>query len=113
MFENNLTINMNVVKCCHKYNVQRAIFCLSTCIFPDKVSYPITEDMLHEGPPHNSNYGYAYSKRMLQIQCQIYNQDYNREYICVIPTNIYGEHDNFSLMDAHVIHRTKDHFLLH
>ena len=103
MFENNLVMNLNVVRCCHKYNVQRAIFCLSTCIFPDDTSYPINEDMLHSGPPHNSNYGYAYSKRMLQIQCQIYNETYNREYICVVPTNIYGKFDNFSLTDGHVI----------
>ena len=103
MFEKNLIINLNVIKCCHKYNINRAIFCLSTCVFPNKVNYPITEDQLHIGEPHESNFGYAYSKRILEIHCRLYNKTYNRNYICISPTNIYGENDNFSLKDSHVI----------
>jgi GDP-L-fucose synthase len=103
MFENNLLLNMNVLKVAHVLNVQRVISILSTCIFPDQVTYPITEDMLHNGTPHNSNMGYAYAKRMLEVQSQLYQRQYNRDYICVIPTNIYGENDNFHLEDSHVI----------
>lgn len=104
MFNDNMLINMNVVKACHKVDIQRMICCLSTCIFPDKVDkHPIVEQMLHLGPPHHSNDAYAYSKRMLHILCNLYNESYNREYICVIPCNIYGTHDNFNLEDAHVI----------
>ena len=43
MFESNMMINMNVLKCCYKFNVKKCISCLSTCIFPDKTSYPINE----------------------------------------------------------------------
>lgn len=103
MLEKNLTINQNVLKCCHLLKVKKLISCLSTCIFPDKTSYPINEEMLHLGPPHSSNYGYAYSKRILEIQSRAYREQYNDNFICVIPTNIYGEHDNFSLDDGHVI----------
>jgi len=103
MFEDNFDINIIVIKTCHKYGVKRAIFCLSTCVFPDNIGESITEDMLHHGPPHLSNYGYSYSKRMLQIQCQLYNEKYNTQYICIIPTNIYGENDNFTLENSHVI----------
>ena len=103
MFEKNLMINHNVVKCCYKNNIKKSINCLSTCIFPNKTTYPINEDMLHNGPPHNSNDAYAYAKRMLEVQTTIYNNEKDTNYICVIPTNIYGEHDNYSLEDGHVI----------
>jgi GDP-L-fucose synthase len=103
MYEKNNMINYNVLKCCHDYRVQKVVSCLSTCIFPDKTTYPINETMLHNGPPHNSNDAYAYAKRMLEIQCQAYRENYGDKFMCVIPTNIYGPHDNFNLEDAHVV----------
>ena len=103
MFENNIQINTNVLKCSHIFNVKKVISCLSTCIFPDNIKYPINENMLHDGPPHNSNDSYAYAKRMLDIHSKAYQQQYNKDFICIIPTNIYGPHDNFSLEDGHVI----------
>jgi GDP-L-fucose synthase len=103
MLEKNLQINYNVVKCCHEYKVTKLVACLSTCIFPDKTTYPINETMLHDGPPHNSNDAYAHAKRMLDIQCKAYRENYGCNFQCIIPTNIYGPHDNFHLEDAHVI----------
>ncbi len=103
MFEKNVMINMNVLQCCHKYKVKKCISSLSTCIFPDEISYPINEKMLHDGPPHYSNDAYAYAKRMLDIQSRAYQQNYSSQFYCVIPTNIYGENDNYHLEDAHVI----------
>lgn len=103
MLEKNLIINYNVIKCSHEFGVKKFIGCLSTCIFPDKTTYPINEDMLHNGPPHSSNDAYAYAKRMLEIQCRIYREQYGDNFMCIIPTNIYGSHDNFNLNDSHVI----------
>lgn len=103
MFEKNIMINFNVVKCCHDFNVKKLIACLSTCIFPDKTDYPINENMLHNGPPHKSNEYYAYSKRMLHVQCKSYKEQYNNNFICISPTNIYGPYDNFDLNNSHVI----------
>ena len=103
MFENNILMNTNLLRCCHKLNINNIISCLSTCIFPDDIEYPITEDKLHNGPPHFSNETYACMKRMLEIQSKAYREQYNRNYICIIPCNIYGKYDNFSLSDAHVI----------
>ena len=103
MFENNLSINFNIVKCAHNYGVKKMIACLSTCIFPDKTEYPIDETMLHDGPPHESNDAYAYAKRMLEVHCRMYNQNYGDNFVCIIPTNIYGPHDNFNLEDGHVL----------
>jgi len=103
MFEKNLQINYNVVKCSYLYNVKKLIACLSTCIFPDKITYPIDETMLHDGKPHHSNDAYAYAKRMLEVQCRLYRENAGCDFVCVVPTNIYGKFDNFSLEDAHVL----------
>ena len=104
MLEENLMINYNVVKCSHDYGVDKLIACLSTCIFPDKsVTYPIDETMLHNGPPHSSNDAYAYAKRMLEIHCRSYREKYGDNFTCIIPTNIYGPHDNFHLENGHVL----------
>ncbi len=103
MFEKNIQINYNVVKCCHDFHIKKLVACLSTCIFPDKTTYPIDETMLHDGPPHESNDAYAYAKRMLEMHCRIYRENFGDNFVCVIPTNIYGPNDNFNLEDAHVI----------
>lgn len=103
MLEDNLMINFNVVKCSHEYKVEKLVACLSTCIFPDKTSYPINETMLHDGPPHASNDAYAYAKRILHIHCKAYRETYGDNFVCVIPTNVYGPNDNFNLLDGHVI----------
>jgi len=103
MFEINLMINFNVIKCAHDFKVEKLIACLSTCIFPDKVEYPIDESVLHNGPPHFSNDAYAYAKRMLEVHCRAYRENYGDKFFCIIPTNIYGPHDNFDLENGHVL----------
>jgi GDP-L-fucose synthase len=104
MLEKNLMINYNVIKCAHDYKIEKLVACLSTCIFPDKIEeYPITEEMLHNGPPHFSNDAYAYSKRMLEIHCRAYRENFGDNFICVSPTNIYGPYDNFDLENGHVL----------
>ena len=103
MLEKNVQLNLNVLKACHELKVKKVICCLSTCIFPDKITYPINENMLHNGPPHNSNNAYAYAKRLLETHCSAYQEQYNDNFICIIPTNIYGPNDNYSLTDGHVI----------
>lgn len=103
-YRDNLIIQDNVNRCCLLYGVSKVVSCLSSCVFPDDVTYPITEDDLHKGPPHQSNFGYAYAKRMVDIQNQLYNASQSScLFTAVIPTNVYGKRDNFRLEDAHVI----------
>ncbi len=102
-FRKNMAINENVLRCCHEFNIVKCISCLSTCIFPDKTTYPIDETMINNGPPHDSNFGYSYAKRMIHVLNKGYNSQYNRNFTSIIPTNIYGPHDNFHLFDSHVI----------
>ena len=103
MLEKNIQINFNVLKCAYEAKVNKCVCMLSTCIFPDKTTYPIDETMLHDGPPHVSNDAYAYAKRIMEVHCRAYNEQYNTNFSCIIPTNIYGPEDNYSLEDGHVI----------
>jgi GDP-L-fucose synthase len=102
-FYDNIMINTNVIEACRKYNVKRLVVFLSTCIFPDNVTYPLSENKIHIGPPHFSNDAYAYAKRMADIQIRSYREQYGLNYNSVIPTNIYGPNDNFNVENGHVI----------
>ena len=102
-FRENILINDNIMECCRIYKVQKLVSFLSTCIFPDKTSYPIDETMLHDGPPHPSNEGYAYAKRLIDTMNRAYAEEYQCNFTSIIPTNIYGPHDNFSIENGHVI----------
>ena len=69
MLSENIRLNDNVLRCCLLFDVQKVISCLSTCIYPENItSYPFDETIIHNGPPHASNYGYAYAKRILEVQ---------------------------------------------
>jgi len=102
-FRNNILINTNVLESARIVGTQKLISFMSTCVFPDKCTYPLNEKDLHNGPPHPSNFGYAYAKRMLDVQSNAYRKEWNCNYIVAIPTNIYGPNDNFSLTEGHVV----------
>ena len=103
-FDDNVKMSMNVMEACRERNL-KLVSVLSTCIYPDApyVKYPLTEDQLHLGPPHHSNFGYAYAKRMLEIQSKAYRQQFSCNFISVIPNNLYGVNDNYDLNSGHVI----------
>eukprot|EP00127_Corallochytrium_limacisporum_P000808 Clim_evm94s25 gene=Clim_evmTU94s25 len=100
---NNMIMNENVLHISYLTGVKKLVSCLSTCVFPDKTTYPIDETMVHNGPPHESNFGYAYAKRMIDIYNKAYNDQYGCHFTSVIPTNIYGPHDNYHLENSHVL----------
>ena len=102
-FYNNIMINTNVIESARRNGVEKLVSFLSTCVFPDNVEYPLTESKIHLGEPHNSNYPYAYAKRMADVQIRAYREQYGLNYVSVIPTNTYGPNDNFSLTHGHVI----------
>jgi GDP-L-fucose synthase len=103
-FQENMKMNMNIINACHEKKV-KLVSILSTCIYPDRdyVKYPLTEDQLHSGPPHHSNFGYAYAKRMLDVQTRAFRKQYGSNFITVIPNNLYGKNDNYNLDSGHVI----------
>jgi GDP-L-fucose synthase len=102
-FMDNIRINTNVIQACYELKVPKLVSFLSTCVFPDKVEYPLDETKIELGPPHSSNFAYAYAKRMADIQIRAFNQQYNTQYFSVIPCNVYGPNDNYNLEVGHVI----------
>jgi GDP-L-fucose synthase len=95
-FDDNVLMNTNLLRLSYKYNVNRFIGILSTCIYPDKVDeYPMTEDMLHLGPPTPTNFSYGYAKRSLAVQIDAYNKQYGTKYQYLTPCNLYGEYDKW------------------
>ena len=101
-FVQNLAINMNVLQQSHNMGVSKVVSLLSTCVYPDDVVFPLTEEEIHSGYPHHSNFGYAYAKRMADIHSRTLRKQYGRKYICAVPNNLYGPHDNFDLENGHV-----------
>lgn len=102
-FQINMAINTNVLSVAKELGVKKVVSCLSTCIFPDKTTYPIDETMIHNGPPHTSNYGYSYAKRMIDVMNKGYNQEHGTNFTAVVPTNVFGPYDNYNLEEGHVM----------
>jgi GDP-L-fucose synthase len=102
-FYDNVAINSNVLECSRKFKIKKVLSLLSTCIYPNNVNYPLTENQIHFGEPHQSNFGYAYAKRMLDVHSRAIRKQYGLNYITAVPNNIYGQNDNFDLENGHVI----------
>jgi len=102
-FYENIAMNTAIIDSAMKFGIKKFIAFLSTCVFPDDVEYPLSPGKIHLGPPHQSNYGYAYAKRMADIQIKSYREQYGVNYFSVIPCNIYGPNDNYNLESGHVI----------
>lgn len=102
-FHDNIVMNTNLLDIAKNFRVPKVVSLLSTCVYPDSVTYPLTEDQIHNGEPHRSNFGYAYAKRMLEVHSRAIRQQYGLNYVTAVPNNLYGENDNFDLDNGHVI----------
>lgn len=102
-FRDNIMINTNVIQAAVEFKIPKVLSLLSTCIYPDNPVYPLTEEQIHNGEPHQSNFGYAYAKRMLEVHSRAIRSQYGLNYITAVPNNIYGPKDNFDLQNSHVI----------
>lgn len=100
-FMTNNRINLNIVRACDEFRVKRLVSVLSTCIYGDDIE--ISTENIHDVPPHPSNRGYAYSKRILDIGTDLLATSCNVECINVIPTNLYGVYDNYDDSKSHVV----------
>lgn len=102
-FQQNLQMNINVLEACKEFSLNGSVFMLSTCVMPQSASLPYTEESIHLGEPHPSNYGYAYAKRMLEVGSRSLRDQYGINTSCIIPCNLYGKNDNYNLESGHVI----------
>ncbi len=99
----NLQIQNNLIHGAHLAEVQRLMFLGSSCIYPRDCPQPIKEDYLLSGPLEPSNEPYAIAKIAGIKLCESYNRQYGRQYVSVMPTNLYGPGDNYDLATSHVL----------
>lgn len=99
----NLMIEANVIHAAHVGGVQRLLFLGSSCIYPKHAEQPMREEALLTGMLEPTNEPYAIAKIAGIKLCESYNRQYGRDYRSVMPTNLYGPHDNFHPQNSHVI----------
>jgi GDP-L-fucose synthase len=99
----NLMMQANVIHAAHKAGVQKLLFLGSSCIYPKHAQQPMREDALLTGVLEPTNEPYAMAKIAGIKLCESYNRQYGRDYRSVMPTNLYGPHDNFHPDNSHVI----------
>ena len=99
----NLMIEANIIHAAHLSGVQKLLFLGSSCIYPKMAKQPITESELLQGTLEPTNEPYAIAKIAGIKLCESYNRQYGRDYRSVMPTNLYGPHDNFHPSNSHVI----------
>ncbi len=101
--QDNVRIQTNVFEAAHIADVQKLLFLGSSCIYPKLAPQPIREDSLLTGPLEPTNDAYAIAKIAGVLNVQAYRREYQREWISAMPTNLYGEFDNFDLQNSHVL----------
>lgn len=99
----NLMIEANIIHAAHENNVQKLLFLGSSCIYPKLAEQPMKENALLSGPLEPTNEPYAIAKIAGIKLCESYNRQYDRDFRCVMPTNLYGPNDNFHSENSHVI----------
>jgi GDP-L-fucose synthase len=100
---NNLQIQTNLFSASHEADVRKVVFLSSSCVYPKLAPQPIKESSLLTGPLEETNSAYAVAKIAGMRLIQAYRQQYNRNWISVMPTNLFGTFDNFSTTTSHVL----------
>lgn len=99
----NLQIQQNVIGESFRHDVEKLLFLGSTCIYPRDAVQPMREDALLTSPLEYTNEPYAIAKIAGLKMCESFNLQYGTNYVAVMPTNLYGPHDNFHLENSHVL----------
>jgi len=108
----NLSIQKNLLLAAKKYNIKRTIFLGSSCIYPKFSKIPIKESYLMTGKLEKTNESYALAKIIGVKLCDILFNKFKKDIICLMPTNLYGDNDNFDIASSHVIPGLISKFLL-
>jgi GDP-L-fucose synthase len=98
---NNLAIALNVIRAAHAARVKKLLALGSSCIYPRYASQPMAEEMLLTGPLEPTNEWYAIAKIAAIKLCQAYRKQYGDDFISVMPTNLYGQNDNYHPLNSH------------
>ncbi len=99
----NLMIQCNVIHAAYRFGAKKLLFLGSSCIYPKLAPQPMKEEYLLTGELESTNAPYAVAKIAGITECQAYNRQYGTDFISVMPTNLYGNGDNFDLENSHVL----------
>ena len=99
----NLMIQCNVIRAAYAAGVRKLLFLGSSCIYPREAPQPLREDALLTGPLESTNEPYAIAKIAGLKLCEAYQREHGARFICAMPTNLYGPHDNYDLHSSHVL----------
>lgn len=99
----NMMIQNNLIHISHEYSVKKLLFLGSSCIYPKHAEQPLVEEALLTGELEETNEPYALAKITGIKMCESYYRQYGNNFISVMPTNLYGNNDNFDLNSSHVI----------
>ena len=99
----NLQIQNNLIDTSHHLGVEKFIFLASSCIYPKISAQPIKEEYLMNSTLEPTNKGYAIAKIAGVVACETIKKQFNKDYLCLTPTNLYGSFDNFDMQSSHVL----------
>lgn len=101
--QENLYVELNVIRAAHRYGAKKLLFLGSSCIYPKFASQPMKEEYLLTGELEPTNQPYAIAKIAGIELCRAYNRQHGTNFVSVMPTNLYGPGDNFDLQNSHVL----------
>jgi GDP-L-fucose synthase len=99
----NLKIQCNIIEAAYKFNVEKLLFLGSSCIYPKNTGQPIKEEALLTSPLEPTNEAYAIAKIAGIKLCNAFNKQYQTDFLCVMPSNLYGPNDNYHPENAHAL----------
>jgi len=99
----NMQIQNNLIDASLKHGVEKFIFLGSSCIYPKLAPQPLKEEYLLTDSLEPTNQWYALAKISGVMACKAIREQFNKDYVSLMPTNLYGTHDNFDLQTSHVL----------
>ena len=103
LLRDNVMMNFNVLEAARRCGVKKTVMTLTTGMYPPDAPLPLREESIHNGPPHASNYGSSFAKRLVEPSVRAYREEYGMNVIGLVPNGIFGENDNFNENDAPMV----------
>ncbi|MHB1011366.1 MAG: NAD-dependent epimerase/dehydratase family protein [Desulfobacteria bacterium] len=103
VLRDNVLMNFNVLEAARSFGVGKTVMTLTTGMYPMDAPLPLREESIHDGPPHPSNYGSSFAKRLIEPSIRAYREEYGINVIGLVPNGIFGENDNFHENDAPMV----------
>ena len=103
LLRGNVLMNFNVLEAARVFKVKKTIMTLTSGMYPAEAPLPLKEEHIHDGYPHESNYGSSFAKRLVEPSIRAYRGEYGLNVIGLVPNGIFGENDNFNYDDAPMV----------